>query len=370
MAIVLSSASSAMAYEWQLSGKAIEKPLAVKWTSTSKFEVSSGTSFAISCTIVHSGNVQGGKEEITSLKSTGGAEVIPCTITSSSSFCESNATIKAAKLPWKTELAAEGDVLRNKESASTEPTWWVECKGRAGGEILCGDSLNLGVHNVPAGVEEVRDSSTPKSNCSGSATVHISGREIPLASEGSLRVYKAPAEWQQSEAGLEAAVSVTLSGKMKVESPLYTFECNDTAEGTVGLGGNGVVTKIATSGCTGKDGSYTCEPGLKTTITAQHLSWNSELTESGESLFDVMKSGGAGAPILKLTCKVLGVTAEAECTGGIELATSNKSTGVEAIWKGGSEFECTPNKEKSTLSGAGTLTSTGGVLEATSFRGS
>jgi hypothetical protein len=363
------SASAAGAYEWQIGGRAIVSPAAVSWTSTIKFE-NNREGYAFSCTIAHKGTVgAGAKGEITSITSSGGAKAIPCTLTRSSSDCESAMEIEAQGLPWSTELAAVGDEARNKITGSHE--WKVRCKGILGAITnSCGVSPSLGSHNITTGVEQINDVNSPSTACSldGGDPFITRGSESLSSTFETLSISPAPIEWHLSGAGLAERASVEGKGKIKLtdEKEKLTIECNDTVGGTAGLGGAGEITEWTTSSCKDPLEKGLCETS-GSSIVAMNLPWHTELATVEGVTRDIIVSGGKGTPGFEIKCDVLGVPATDKCTGAISLTTTNITAGVTAAFNASEKLNCSiGGSSQGAIEGSQTIKSiSGGKLEAT-----
>jgi hypothetical protein len=365
-----------MAYEWQLNGQPITTARNTGWTSTLTLEEQL-RGYTLSCTVVDKGKVVGGTSEATSIKSTTGTAAIPCTVTKTSIWCDKNAEIEAKGLPWVRELALESDTMRNHKTSSSNPEWTVRCKGTNGNyEDFCKAASNLGIHNLSGVVEETYDSATPVGNgacvnAGGSSKFITHGTERPLEVEGgALRIYKAPPEWQLSKFGLLTPTPVSWSGSIKLTYKNWAVECSDTAGGHAGLGGNGEVTSISFSSCHGTYGGAECEKAGPVMISAVNAPWASELTETGESYFDVMKSAGSGAPGLQTHCRVLGVIVEGKTCSSLSGKATNAVSGVELSWNSDETMECGTGegKEKGKIEGSETVKSSEGTVEVRSWR--
>lgn len=369
LALSAFTASIAGAYEWQISGGALTKPAEVSGTSTITFK-NLAEGYAFRCAIVDKGTVgPGAKGEITSIASSGGAKSIPCELTSSSVDCESAMEIEAVGLPWTTELAGVNGDLRNKLTAAHE--WKVKCK-EAGGVArsnLCGVPGSTGPHNLTTSVEEIYDSSSPThTSCfDDSAGEFVAeGAEILSTTAGALQVSPNPLEWRLGGTILTEPAEPEWSGKIKLTDAKVneTVECEATVKGHVGLGGGGEVTALATANCTGKAEVGTCEKGKKTVMEAVSLPWYTELQTIGGVTRDVMVSSGKGTPGFKMSCAILGIKVEDECTGGVNLATTNITSGVSAVLNAGEKLNCTRGGTgQGTVEGTQTIKVSGSKLE-------
>jgi hypothetical protein len=365
------SASAAEAYEWQIGGSPLTKAEAVESTSTVTFE-NTKEGYEFSCAIARKGTVStGGKGEITSIASSGGAKAISCTLKHSDADCESAMEIEAVGLPWATELVAVGGELRDKLTATHE--WKVKCK-EVGGLTRtnsCNATGSVGPHNVNGGVEQIADSDSPRTGCSldGGEAFVTKGAELLTASAGTLSISPAPLEWHLGGAGLGEPLTASWSGKIKVSDPAgpETVECEATAGGRVGLAGAGEVTEWTTSGCTGHmaEGSA-CETPKVPTIEALNLPWYTELVTIEGVTRDAIVSGGKGTPGYRMTCRLLGIKLEDQCTGAINLATTNVATGVSAVFDTAEKLNCTRGGSgQGTVEGTQTIKAGGGKLEVT-----
>lgn len=366
------SASAATAYEWQINGTAVTKATAAHWTSTIKFENTYDGGYAFTCTIVHKGTIDtGGKVEITSIASSGGAKLIPCEVTrASAGLCKSAIEVEAVGLPWTTELATVGGVLRSQTAGSRE--WKIKCKGPAGetNTDWCGVT-STGPHNVAGGVEEIYDSNSPHTACfdEGGLSFVASGAEL-LAPEsgGTLSIAPAPAEWQLGGKGLSEPLTDSWKGKIKLTDPKAleeapeTVECEDTATGLAGLANTGEVTEWTYSNCTGTVLKETCQSPVS--IQAVNLPWHSELVTVGGVTHDIMTSGGSGTPGYKMRCtEKIGGKVLDECTGTPTLTTTDGEKGVSAAFTS-EKLNCTKGGTGAgTLEGTQTLSVTSGKLE-------
>ena len=171
-------------------------------------------------------------------------------------------------------------------------------------------------------------------------------------------------EWRQAGEPLSAAVGTKSKGTVKLtdEGTGVGMECEAAGEGPVGVGAVDEDTKVTMSKCHTVSG--TCEsPGME----AANLPWHSELTLSSGSVYDVIATGGKGAPGYRFICTVGGIAKTTdECTGTtLKTGMTNVTGGVDAAFDG-ENLKCTVGG-----TGKGALTGTqlieaakGGKLEA------
>ena len=326
------SASGAVAYEWQFNGSAITEAKSVSWTSTIKFE-NEAEHYTLHCAIVHKGTVgPGAKSEITSITSTGGAQAIPCELSPSSTACESGAEIEALGLPWTSELGKTGSEVRNALTKSEKDEWKIKCKGSVPTN-WCAVSPSTAVYNVNAGVEEIYEE-TRGTKCfeTGGTSLYTSGREVPIASGGTLSIAPLEPEWLLGGIALLSPASTEWKGTLKLTDRGWTskgisVECEDTAGGPVGLRGLGEVTSWTASKCTGVENK--CESAI--TFEAVNLPWHTALATVGGVTRDVFTSGGKGSPGYKWHCVVLFSKVTEECTATtLSASVTNVTEGVTA----------------------------------------
>jgi hypothetical protein len=363
------SVSAADAFEWQVEGASLTNPVAVSATSTITF-ANTDEGYEFKCTIARKGMAGvGAKGEITSITSSGGAKAIPCELIHSSGDCSSAMEIEAVGLPWATEIVAVEGQPRNKLAATQ--VWKVRCKG-IGGEArsnVCDVPATAGLHNNSKGVEQADDSLSAHTACSldsGDPFV-TTGSEL-LSSGVNILSVGPTALWRIAGGALGEAVATSWSGKMKLSDPKApeSLECEVKAGGKAGLLGSGEVTEWTSSGCVGKFAeSGVCEKNKYTTLEAVNLPWHTELFTEAGVVHDVLENGGKGAPAYKMTCVVLGIHEEDQCTGGLNLALTNVAGGVSAAFNATEKLNCTRGGSGSgTVEGTQTISTSGGKLEA------
>ena len=140
-------------------------------------------------------------------------------------------------------------------------------------------------------------------------------------------------EWRQAGEPLSAAVGTKSKGTVKLtdEGTGVGMECEAAGEGPVGVGAVDEDTKVTMSKCHTVSG--TCEsPGME----AANLPWHSELTLSSGSVYDVIATGGKGAPGYRFICTVGGIAKTTdECTGTtLKTGMTNVTGGVDAAFDG------------------------------------
>ena len=176
-------------------------------------------------------------------------------------------------------------------------------------------------------------------------------------------------EWALNGVLLSAPAATKWKGKMKVtdastEVGSIAVECEDTAEGPVGPGATGEVTKWTVSSCVG---IAPCESG--STIEPLHLPWHTELVTSGGVTRETRTSAGKGAPGFKIKCKIFGIIDPDECTGAAlkTTGTSNGALGVNFNFNSTEKLHCSVEKSGETagsFDGPQTIEATsGGRLE-------
>lgn len=340
LALAALSASAASALEWQVNGSTFSEPIKVSSSSKISFE-NTYEKYSVTCSVTRKTTLSGGGlGEITSITTSAGAKAIPCEVTGHVGTCYSAVEVEAENLPWSTELATVGGVLRDKVLGS--PEWKVRCKDIEGEGITnwCAATSSVGAHDVSGGVEQIADSDSSHTGCvddPGDPFV-THGAEL-LGIEGDvLRVAPPPLEWQSSGAGLAEPAGVEWKGHIKLAtSEDEVVECADAIEGGAGLGLGGEISKVTVSGCAGSfDGS--CETGKKTTLEALDLPWSTELGASGSTVYDSILADGKGTPGFKISCSILGIKLTAECKGAIKPTLTNVSGGVDAVFD--EKLEC------------------------------
>jgi hypothetical protein len=369
------SASVAAAYEWQLNGKAISEATAVSWTSTITFE-NALEEYKYRCTIAYQGTAgPGAKSEITSITSAGGAKAISCESLHNSVDCESAVEVEALGLPWTSELGKNDGEVRNTLTHAEE--WKVKCKGSVPTN-WCAVSPSTGVHNVSAGVEAIYDSNSPGTACfeNGGTSLYTRGYEVPKPTSGTLSVSPAEPEWRLGGATLAEPVATAWKGTLKLTDRNFkgytvSAECEDTASGPVGLGGQGEVTHWTASNCsTTVETEQLCNTKSvegKVIFEAVNLPWDTELVNVEGAPRDVISSGGSGAPGFKWSCKVDATKVSDECTATtLGAAMANITGGVTAKFNEDEKLNCKEGGSgEGTLEGAQTVAGSGGTLETT-----
>ena len=170
--------------------------------------------------------------------------------------------------------------------------------------------------------------------------------------------------WHLNGAPITGSVATGWKGTLKFNDtpePVgpVAVECEDTAEGSVGPGGVGEVTKWSASKCAILKG---CEAAGGASVEPVHLPWRSELVVVGGSLRNNLVSSGKGTPGYKLKCRVLGgIHMTEECTGTLSTAVTNNSSGVTAAFSPSEKLNCEiGGKETGWLEGSQSIQASGG----------
>jgi hypothetical protein len=370
------STSVAAAYEWQLNGKAITEATAVSWTSTITFE-NALEEYKYRCTMAYKGTVgPGAKSEITSITSTGGAKVISCESLQKSVDCESAVEIEAVGLPWASEVGKSDGEVRN-TLTNHEKEWKIKCKGSVPTN-WCAVSPSTGVHTDSVGVETIYDSNSPGTACfeNGGTSLYTRGSGVPKPASGTLSISPVEPEWRLAGAALSEPLATEWKGTLKLtdrnfKSYTVSAECEDTASGPVGLGGQGEVTHWTASNCsTTVEAEQLCNTKTvegKVTFEAVNLPWHTELVNVEGAPRDVISSGGGGAPGFKWSCKVAATKVSDECTATtLGAAMTSITGGVAAKFNEDEKLNCKEGGSgEGTLEGAQTIAGSGGTLETT-----
>jgi hypothetical protein len=170
--------------------------------------------------------------------------------------------------------------------------------------------------------------------------------------------------WQLNGVGLSEVIHANWKGTMKLTSKVPIFgseavQCEEAAEGTVGAGGVGEVTKWTMSKCAAVT---TCETKGAVVVTPLNLPWHTELAVVEGSIRDRFVSGGKGTPGYKIECKILGGISEDTCIGTIGTTTTNVTGGVTAAFNAGEKLKCSYDEgtNSGTLEGSQSVTASGG----------
>lgn len=156
-------------------------------------------------------------------------------------------------------------------------------------------------------------------------------------------------EWRVNDTALTESTGTEWSGKIKVADSnapggAVTVECEDSAEGPVGPGKAGEITKWTASKCVFvKKGA--CETGSTPTVEAVNLPWHTELVTVEGATRDSITNGGKGAPGYQRTCRVLGLKVPDICTGTLSATVADGESGVTATLLGSEKLSCTQTKE-------------------------
>lgn len=153
-------------------------------------------------------------------------------------------------------------------------------------------------------------------------------------------------EWKLNSIPVSSSLATEWSGKLKVVDtnvPVVekeSVECSDKAEGTVGIGGAGEITKVSMSSC---KGVQICGPNeTYNNITAINLPWVTEMAVVEGKLHEAIVSSGEGTPGFKVACyQFNSYRVTDECTGKLGLSTTNTESGVTAAFLAGEKLNCT-----------------------------
>ena len=259
-------------------------------------------------------------------------------------------------LPWKTELYSEGTHTRERivSDGGGTPGWAFYC------EYLATDTCNFNssagiANNDPGSVEA--EFAPAITSCSvggpeagrleGELTVEPAQEGVEWISAGEVK----PTEWKQAGVSLAEPLGTKWTGHIELTDTGAgaAVECEDTAEGSVGSGAVGTMSKWTSSNCVTKEGSC---PTPK--MAAVKVPWRTELRLVAGVVRDVTTSEAG----FDITCS--GIISDT-CTGAagtLSAAMANFASGVEASL-GGKELRCT-------LGGANTGLVTGTqLIEAT-----
>ena len=292
----------------------------------------------------------------------------------SKGHCETEGSIlvEPVNLPWKTELYSVGGQYRDRivSGGSGTPEWEFTCEvSHARQSDVCGFNTSAKIFNNGqlGSVEESFDAGSNRTRCSkGGAEAgklegtislpHPTGVEAIEVSEGKTF------EWRQGGAPLSEAVGTKWNGPLALaDKEGVTVECEDTGEGTAGLGAAGTVTKWTASHCTSKG---SCE---SQTVEAVDLPWHSELSisEGGGTTQDVITGAGKGEPGYKSTCVVFGIKVIETCKAPtLSIGVENVTSGVRGTFDG-KKLNCSRGGEgEGSLEGTQFIEATkGGKLE-------
>jgi hypothetical protein len=363
--------------EWRQGGAALSEPVAVKSKGTLKLtdERVSGHVISVECEAAGEGSAGVGPlDEQT--KST----LSKCTLVKEGE-CEAagGVSMTAVNLPWRSELADVGGTPGDVISTSGKGTlgYKIECRVSGIKKVVdecTGTLLSTLMTNVTGGVDATFDGPLLKCTKGGTNAGALEGTQLIEATKGSaLEVFPAP-EWHQGGTVLSEPLAVKSKGTFKLTDEnasggALSVECEETGEGSVGVGALGDQTKSTFSKCAVLE-SAVCEPAGEVSVTAVNLSWSSELVAAAGTVRDVFGSG-KGMPGYKIECRISGIKKtidECTATSTTQLRTlmTNVTGGVDATFDS-EKLRCTNGGNfVGKLEGAQLIEATkGGTLEVT-----
>jgi len=281
-----------------------------------------------------------------------------CEVTQPTGECEGALEQQIQHLPWKTELVVTKGSAYDLISSggSGAPTIKLTCThlGVSGWVVdECSGTLKTTVKDKTTGVEaeyDVEEGEPWKCSWKGTPStggVTVSGAGLIQANSGAALEVVRSENWRQGGKALTGSVATKTTGSVKLTDEGLAVECKDTGEGSAGTGGSDELSKLTFSACTYvSHGS--CETAVAPQIVAGHLSWHSELLWSpgaAQRSHDVSVSGGKGAPVLSIECRVSGVMKVVdECTAtSVRMSATNVTGGVEGSFDG-EKMTCSATK--------------------------
>ncbi|HTC59156.1 MAG TPA: hypothetical protein VK691_03455 [Solirubrobacteraceae bacterium] len=354
-ACVCAAKASAAEIEWRQGGAALTSAVAVK--SSGNFILqdrgrSAGT-LTLECKYEGAGTAGpgvAGKETSFSFTT--------CSVTHPAGECEGALTQEIQHLPWKTELVVtKGTAYDLISSGGTgAPGIKLTCThlGSPGWVVdECSGTLKTTVKDKTTGVEteyDVEEGEPLKCSWKGTASTSgglVNGVGLVQANSGAALEVVRSENWERERKALTGSVATKTTGSVKLTDESLSVECKDTGEGSAGTGGSDELSKLTLSACTFVS-SGSCEAGVAPLITAGHLSWHSELLWSpgaAQRSHDVSVSGGKGAPVLSIECRVSGVMKVVdECTAtSVRMSATNVTGGVEGSFDG-EKLTCSATK--------------------------
>lgn len=210
----------------------------------------------------------------------------------------------------------------------------------------------------------------PRSDAGSARSVRLARRTMMVLMGALVLAVAAPAlagahpVWTVNDSLVSKSTAVEWNGQLKLNDtvPPQDLECTEKAEGSVGVGGTGEITKMTATKCIGVKGCAQKE--TKTSLTALNLPWHTELVLVGGSLYTKVVNGGKGTPGFKDECVDI-ITVNDECTGTFSATTTNGGSGVAAAFNSSEKLNCTVGGTGSGIvEGSQTVTVSGGVLSA------
>jgi hypothetical protein len=363
---------------WMQGGKALTESVVTKSSGVLKLTDADalGGKLSVECKDTGEGSAgTGGSDEQTKLS------LSSCTLVASSS-CETSPQMKPLHLPWHSELVSSEGLSSNNHditvsSGKGNPGFAIEC--RVGGiqmvvDECTGKALRAAMTNVVAGASGSFDGEALTCTDGGAGAGILEGTQLVEATKGSALEVKVQ-EWRQAGLVLAEPVGVKSKGTViltdeRATGGAISLSCEDTLEGSVGLGALDEITKSTMSSCVavgGKSGS--CETKDPVALAAKDLPWRSELLPTEGVLHDLIVADGKGNPGFAMECTVGGIHKTVdECTATqLKTSVTNAAGGVDETYDG-EKPNCSIGG-----SGAGALEGTqlveatkGGKLEALS----
>ena len=337
--------------EWKLNSVPVGESTAVEWSG--KLNVTDTETLlglqTVECSDKVEGTVgAGGAGEVTKVTASGCTGVVDG---AKCSNVEPTTGITALNLPWHTELVSSGGALHYALVSGGKGTPSLEVQCRVDGiktVDTCTGKLGATTSNGESGVTTAFIT-TEKLSCSqskaetgfasGSGSILAKVRTLSVANEeppvwqveGIAIAKERVVEWKKARLTLLDWTDALFYGTLGVA-------CEDTAEGVLGTGGTGSITKIKLSKC---ERSIESECKGEYSLEATNLPWHTELFSGRSTVGDLISSGGSGRPGFTLKCEVNGLRGTTDkCEGVPTLSvTNNTERGVFAAFES-ERFHC------------------------------